>query len=82
MPKVQKTYTREFKREAVRLARPMGSRSHKSPVIWESLIHRSTKSAMSWLNTLLKPSQAAGIRRLSRRNIVVSRENDVLRKAA
>lgn len=84
MQKVQKTYTSEFKREAVRLAQASGK-----PIAQVTCeLGISDICARSWWNTGLKPSQEVDIkraqeeeiRRLKREWDRVQKERDILKK--
>lgn len=73
MQKTQKTYTTEFKREAVRLAQTSGKPiTHLAREAFVSRIPRSISGAKSWLNMAPKPSQAVDIRPPSKRRYAVS----------
>lgn len=75
MPKVQKTYTVGFKREAVRLAQTSGNRSHKLLVNWAFLTRRSINGVRSWQRTAPKRFQALAIRPLKKRKSAASNAN-------
>jgi hypothetical protein len=75
MQKVQKTYTQEFKREAVRLARQVASRLPKSPVSWAFPTAPPQSGARSWQNTALSPFEAVDTRRLWRKKTAGSNES-------
>lgn len=72
MEKVQKTYTAEFKREAVRLAQISGKPIAQVAREWAFPIRPSTSGARSWPSMARKRFQEAGIRRLWRRKTAVS----------
>jgi hypothetical protein len=76
MHKVQKIYTPEFKREAVRLAQTSGKPITEGwPANWGLATRRSTSGARNWLLMAQKPFQAVVIRRLWRKRIAVSSGN-------
>ncbi len=79
MHKVQKTYTAEFKREVVRLARTSG----------KPIARLFTSGARNWPPMGTKPFREAGlrqrrreeVRRLKRELEVVRQERDILKRA-
>jgi transposase-like protein len=76
MQKVQKTYTAEFKREAVRLAQSSGKPiTHIARETFASLTRRSINGERNWQSTAPKRFQAAGIRQLWRRKTAASNES-------
>jgi transposase-like protein len=76
MKKVQKTYTAEFKREAVRLAATSGKPiAQVAELSWVSPTPLFTSGAKNWPPMETKPSQAAAIKPLRRRNSDASNGN-------
>jgi hypothetical protein len=64
MKKVQRTFTAEFKREAVRLAQTSGLRqSRKWLASWAFRTRQFTSGASNWLPMETKPFRGAAIRR-------------------
>ncbi len=72
MKKVQRTYSAEFKREAVQLAQTSGKSIAQVPVNWASPTPPFISGARNWLLMVLKRFQAVGIRRPKKRNYAAS----------
>jgi transposase len=89
MPKVQKTYTQEFKREAVRLAQTSGksiTQVARDLGISDTSIHQWRKELAEHASEAFPGSghQTAieeENRRLKRENDVLRQERDILKKA-
>ena len=72
---MQKAYTAEFKREAVRLAQTSGKPITHIARDLEFPIPRFINGGRSWLNTVRGPSQVVGISQLKKKKSVVSSVN-------
>jgi hypothetical protein len=73
MQKIQKTYTPEFKREAVQLAQTSGkpiAQVAREPFAF--LTPPFINGAKSWLITVPKPSQAVDIKQKKKKKSVIS----------
>ena len=89
MHKVQKTYTQEFKREAVRLAQTSGksiAQVARELGISDSSIHQWRKelaeqSSEAFPGSGHQIAQQEEVRRLKREVEVVKQERDILKKA-
>src|SRR5450755_2885883 len=89
MAKVQKTYTVEFKREAVRLAQTGGksiTQVARDLGISDTSIHQWRKelnehSAEAFPGSGHQTGQEEELRRLKRENEVLKQERDILKKA-
>lgn len=89
MQKVQKTYTPEFKREAVRLAQTSGkpiAQVARELGISDTSIHQWRKELaalgdQSFPGSGHQPAQEEEIRRLKRELEITKQERDILKKA-
>jgi transposase len=90
MKKVQRTYSLEFKREAVRLAQTSGKPiAQVAELSWASPTPPFTSGVRNWLIMEMKPFRAAAIRlrrredlrRLNRELEVRRQERDILKQA-
>jgi transposase len=89
MPKVQKTYTAEFKREAVQLVQTSGkpiAQVARELGISDSSIHQWRKElvehgSQAFPGSGQQTAQEAEVRHLKRELEVVKQERDILKKA-